>query len=96
MCFLSNALCSNCTTSCPIVFFAEKPLVHVSSTPESNAFCSTGKENVRPKCRAGGSTSIEVVDNAGEVRDDGIPEGSPVGAVVLEESVRNASTESAR
>jgi hypothetical protein len=30
--------------------WAEKPLVQVKILPEFNAVCSTGKENVRPRC----------------------------------------------
>jgi hypothetical protein len=40
--------------------------------------------------------SIEGDDIAGEEREDGIPDGRPGGEAVLEESVRKASTESAR
>jgi hypothetical protein len=40
--------------------------------------------------------SIDGDDIAGEERDDGIPDGRPGGAAVVVESVRKASTESAR
>lgn len=70
-----------------MAFFAAKPLVQVRSTPESSAVCSTGKEKVRPRWIAGGSLSRE-----GEERDEGISEE----ATALAESVRNASTESAK
>jgi hypothetical protein len=40
--------------------------------------------------------SIDGDDIAAEERDDGIPDGSPGGATVFVESVRKASTESAR
>lgn len=44
---------------------------------------------------AGGSSLSDGEDTVGEDREDGIPEGRPGGACVVE-SVRKASTESAR
>lgn len=86
-----KASCSNCTISCPIAFLAAKPFVQVRSTPESSADCSTGKENVRPRCTTSAGPSSE-----GEASEAGMP-GVPVRAGGAEaESVRKASTESAR
>lgn len=95
ICFLSNASCNNLTTSCPTAFFAEKPLVHVSNKPESRAFCSTGKEKVSPRWIAGGSArGSSGSRNGSALSEAGIP-SMDVSAPVID-SVKNASTESAR
>ena len=64
--FLSRASCSNLTTSFPVAFLAEKPFVQVNNIPESKAFCSTGKENVRPRCKVS-VAELEGGEGRGEV-----------------------------
>jgi hypothetical protein len=77
MCFRSNESCKSRTTSFPIAFRAEKPLVQVRILPESSAVCSTGNENVKPS-------------------EIGAASPASASGKSYPESVRKASTESAR
>lgn len=69
----------------PIAFLAENPFVHVRIFPWLRAVCSTGKLKVNPSGTAGGAGSkgLSISVTVGE-------------PTALENSVRKASTESAR
>lgn len=65
--FLSKASCRSLTTSWPMAFLAEKPLVHVRIFPDPSAVCSTGKEKVSPRGMSADGESSSCGDKSSEV-----------------------------